>query len=141
MSQNSEFFNNFSGAIAKISGQFTEATVTTMLVETMARATAKTPVATSNLVNSQYYKTNRVGTSGWAGVAGYTAAYAADVHEASGSLKGLGIKRSTVEGEDYGNFWDGANGPNSGEPKFLKKGIAEMVQNDFKTIVRSNYKL
>jgi len=141
MSQNSDFFNNINGVIAKITGQFTEATVTAMLVQTMARSTAMTPVATSNLVNSQYYRTNRVGTSGWGGVAGYTADYADDVHERQGTLKGLGIKRPTTSGADFGNFWDGANGPNSGEPKFLEKGIEEMVRNDFKTIVRSNYKL
>lgn len=140
MSKNADAFKRARKVLDKITGEYTQATVTTMLIQSMLRSTAITPVATSDLVNSQYYRTFKNGSK-WLGQAGYTAEHAARVHEASGSLKGLGIKRPTVEGEDLGNYWDGANGPNSGEPKFLEKGIDEMIDNDFENIVKKEYKI
>ena len=140
MRRNADAFKKARKILDKITGENTQATVTAMLIQSMLRSAAITPVATSNLVNSQYYRTFKNGTK-WLGQAGYTAEYAARVHEAAGSLKGLGIKRPTRGGEDLGDYWDGANGPNSGEPKFLEKGINEMIDNDFENIVKKEYKI
>ncbi len=74
-------------------------------------ATLMTPVDTSNLINSQYRIVKNTGTKVVAAI-GYTAKYAAAVHEKPGTLRGAGVMRPSGRG----NYWDP-----SGEPKFLSK--------------------
>lgn len=74
-------------------------------------ATLMTPVDTSNLINSQYRIVKNTGTKVVAAI-GYTAKYAAAVHEKPGTLRGKGIMRSSGRG----NYWD----PDA-EPQFLSK--------------------
>ena len=86
-------------------------------------ATLMTPVDTSNLINSQYRIVKNEGRRVVAAI-GYTARYAAAVHEMSGKLKGqpradFGVTRAGVAfggGTGRGNYWDP-----SGEPQFLSK--------------------
>lgn len=95
-----------------------------MLVGT--EAAVMTPIDTSNLINSQYQDVNLLGTK-VVGTIGYSAEYAAYVHDASGKLKGK--PRSSVAAfqtgdgrtafaSNQGNFWD----PH-GEPQFLTKAV------------------
>lgn len=92
-----------------------------------AYAQMLTPIDTSNLINSQYRRLSKLGGMGiWRASVGYTAAYAAAVHEASGKLKGqpranFGKTKSGQEfggGTGVGNYWD----PDA-EPGFLRKGF------------------
>ena len=86
-------------------------------------ATLMTPVDTSDLINSQYRIVKNEGRRVVAAI-GYTARYAAAVHEMSGKLKGqpradFGVTRAGVAfggGTGRGNYWDP-----SGEPQFLSK--------------------
>lgn len=78
-----------------------------------ADAATMTPIDTSYLVNSQYQELLVNGTR-VTGRVGYSANYAAYVHEASGKLKG----RPRANGS--GNYWDP-----SGEPKFLEKAFKD----------------
>ena len=86
-------------------------------------ATLMTPVDTSNLINSQYRIVKNEGRRVVAAI-GYTARYAAAVHEMSGKLKGqpradFGVTREGIAfggGTGRGNYWDP-----SGEPRFLSK--------------------
>lgn len=92
-----------------------------------ARAAYYTPIDTSTLVNSQFREINANGVM-ITGRIGYTANYAAYVHEASGKLKGQQRAHfgKTRAGKDFGggtgtgNYWD----PH-GEPQFLTKGANE----------------
>ena len=76
-------------------------------------ASLMTPVDTSNLINSQYRTVKKEGKRVVAAI-GYTAKYAAAVHNAPGTLKGK--PRRTGRG----NYWD----PDA-EPKFLEKAATE----------------
>ena len=90
-----------------------------------AYAQMLTPVDTSNLINSQYRRVKHT-TKGWQGTVGYTAAYAAAVHEMKGTLKGQPRRHfgKTKEGVEFGGgtgngyYWD----PDA-EPQFLRKGF------------------
>ncbi|HEN3625242.1 TPA: HK97 gp10 family phage protein [Yersinia enterocolitica] len=84
------------------------------------------PIDTSNLINSQFRDVNTSGTRVY-GKVGYSAEYAAYVHEMSGKLKGK--PRSSVASfetgdgriafaSNKGNFWDPG-----GEPGFLDKAV------------------
>lgn len=70
-----------------------------------------TPIDTSNLINSRYINVKERG-QGYRGTVGYTANYAAAVHEKPGTLKG----KPRANGN--GAYWQ----PN-GEPRFLNKGF------------------
>ena len=74
-------------------------------------ATLMTPVDTSNLINSQYRIVKNEGRRVVAAI-GYTARYAAAVHEKPGTLRGAGVARPSGRG----NYWD----PDA-EPQFLSK--------------------
>ena len=76
-------------------------------------ASLMTPVDTSNLINSQYRTVTKDGKRVVAAI-GYTAKYAAAVHNTTGKLKGK--PRRTGRG----NYWD----PDA-EPKFLEKAATE----------------
>lgn len=92
-----------------------------------AYAQMLTPIDTSNLINSQYRRMEKRGNV-WRALIGYTAAYAAAVHAASGKLKGqprahFGTTRAGVDfggGTGVGNYWD----PDA-EPGFLTKGFED----------------
>jgi hypothetical protein len=118
-------------ALDRIGGPLTERFVTEMLIAAGARAASYTPVATSALINSQYRKTWQAQQS-WIGELGYGADYAKYVHDAPGTLQGANEPRSPSR---LGTVW----GPN-GEPKFLEKGVAEMVKDDLAGIIRRAYK-
>ena len=74
-------------------------------------ATLMTPVDTSNLINSQYRIVKNEGRRVVAAI-GYTARYAAAVHERPGALRGADVVRPSGRG----NYWD----PDA-EPQFLSK--------------------
>lgn len=101
--------------------------VTAALITGQAFASMLTPVDTSFLINSQY-RSVKVDGGRIVGAIGYTALYAAAVHEASGKLKGqprghFGRTKSGVEfggGTGNGRYWDP-----SAEPGFLTKGFEE----------------
>lgn len=86
------------------------------------------PMDTGTLANSAYisHGANRAGA--W-GQLGFTAAYAAEVHESSGILKGQ--PRTTGRG----NYWD----PDA-EPEFLAKGF-DRNNTEFDKIVARGMKL
>lgn len=92
-------------------------------LEIQAASQKKTPVDTGNLKGSAYTRRGRKGVE-----IGYTAAYAASVHEmVEQKLKGeqradFGATSSGVGfggGSGKGTYWS------SGEPKFLEKGVNE----------------
>ena|SRR5690554_43179 len=139
-------------AMERIGGPMTERFVTEMLIAAGARAATYTPVATSALINSQYRKTWQAQKS-WIGELGYGPApaggeytqrrggthdpkaaggYAHFVHDAKGTLMGTNTPRSPAR---LGYIW----GPH-GEPKFLEKGVQEMVKDDLAGIIRRAYK-
>lgn len=81
-------------------------------------AATMTPIDTGNLVGSQF---RRVQTSGTkvTGIMGYTAAYAAAVHDRPGTLLGTNTPRSKSD-PSRGNVWD----PDA-EPEFLRKAFED----------------
>lgn len=72
-----------------------------------------TPVDLGTLINSQY-RTVVVDGMVVRATIGYTAQYAAAVHEAKGTTKGK--RRPKIKGLERGMYW-----APDGEPKFLKK--------------------
>jgi hypothetical protein len=144
MSAADEVMNNWQALVTRIQGAQTEKAVTEMMIATQLYATPLTPKATGNLINDSQFRDIKQGVNGMTGIVGYSAEYAAAVHEAKGTLKGEKIKRpiKKIEGGiDLGNFWDGGNGPDSGEPKFLEKGRDAMIKYDYEQIVKEAYKL
>jgi hypothetical protein len=102
----------------KIKGPMVEKALVEVLITAGGFAATMTPIDTSNLINSGYRKITAMNTK-VVGVIGYTAAYAAAVHDAKGTLLGTNTPRSTTD-PSRGNFWD----PNA-EPEFLKKAFEE----------------
>lgn len=88
--------------------------VTAALITGQAFASILTPIDTSFLINSQYRDVRVINGKSVKGAVGYTANYAAAVHERSG--KGKGKPRANGNG----NYWDP-----SAEPGFLTKGFEE----------------
>lgn len=101
-----------------IAGPLTEKALTEVLITAAGFAATMTPIDTSNLINSQYRKITAYGTR-VVGAIGYTAAYAAAVHDAKGTLKGTNTPRSKSD-PSRGNFWDP-----DGEPEFLRKAFED----------------
>ena len=95
----------------RITGQLSERTLTELLITAQGFSTLMTPAEYGNLRNSQYRIVRAYG-GGIKGQIGYTANYAAAVHNASGKLAGM----PRLSGN--GNYWDPA-----GEPKFLEKAF------------------
>lgn len=87
-------------------------TVLTMLIPIGSEAAGMTPRETSTLINSQYRDVSMQGTA-VRGRIGFTAEYAAAVHEAPGTLLGTSTPRPSGKGVVWGP---------SGEPEFLRKG-------------------
>lgn len=90
-------------------------TVLTMLIPIGSEAAGMTPRETSTLINSQYRDVSQDGTV-VRGRIGYTAEYAAAVHEAPGTLLGTNTPRPSGKGIVWGP---------SGEPEFLRKGAEQ----------------
>lgn len=105
-------------AFVDISGPRAEKTLTEVLQTAAGFAANMTPIDTSNLINSQYRKITAYGTR-VVGAIGYTAAYAAAVHDAPGTLLGTNTPRSTSD-PSRGNVWD-----KDGEPEFLRKAFED----------------
>lgn len=101
-----------------IKGPKAEKTLTEVLITAAGLAATMTPIDTSNLINSQYRKITAYGTR-VVGAIGYTAAYAAAVHNAKGTLLGTNTPRSTSD-PSRGNAWD----PDA-EPEFLRKAFED----------------
>lgn len=99
---------NVGKLLAKISGPQAERTMAEVLIIAQGYATLWAPADTGNLRNSQY-RIISARTGGLRGLIGYTAIYAAAVHEASGKLKGK------PRGKNRGNYWDP-----DGRPGFLR---------------------
>ena len=118
----------FAKKIGEVSGSMTEETVTSVLIIGGMYASALTPVDTSTLINSQYRLVTK-NANGWTGQLGYGARYAADVHNASGKLKGQPRKTS-------GNYWD----PN-GEPEFLTKGFERDGKPEIEALIKRSYRV
>lgn len=93
-----------------------------------ALATTYVPVEHDILAPSQYRTIELQGTE-YVGVVGYTANYAAAVHEASGTLKG----KPRPSGK--GSYWDP-----DGKPKFLSSAFDDNKQ-DYDDLVKEVMKL
>ena len=106
----------------------------TMLIPIGSEAAGMTPRETSTLINSQYRDVSQDGTT-TRGRIGYTAEYAAAVHEAPGTLLGTNTPRPKRDGISKGVVW----GP-SGEPEFLRKG-AEQARPIVERALRMGMKL
>ena len=105
-------------AFVDISGPRAEKTLTEVLITAAAFAATMTPIDTSNLINSQYRKITAYGTR-VVGAIGYTAAYAAAVHDKPGTLLGKNVPRDKSD-PSRGNVWD-----KDGEPEFLRKAFED----------------
>ncbi len=121
----------------RIDGPTTDAAVRQILQEGGAESDAMTPQDTGNLLNSRYAPRITQQPGKTIGIIGYTARYAAAVHDAPGKLKGqpranfgttsnhstAGPQAPTAfgGGTGQGNYWDPA-----GEPGFLRKGFEEI---------------
>lgn len=127
----------------RITGELSERTMTEVLITAQGFATLMTPADTGNLRNSQYRILRRY-NGGTKGQIGYTANYAAAVHNASGKLKGqprahFGKTRAGVEfggGTGKGNYWDPA-----GEPGFLTKAFEGSNLAAIDAVVRRGMKI
>ena len=106
-----------------------EGAVYAILSQGAAIAQTMTPVDTSNLINSQYAPQIDVKAGRVSGQVGYTAEYAAHVHNAKGELAG----QDRASGS--GQYWD----PNA-EPGFLKKGFEELKPS-IPAILREHYRV
>lgn len=134
--------HNVAKIIGEIGASMPERAVYEALLIIDGNAALLTPVDTSNLINSRFIEVKKA-PDGIHGKMGYTAEYAAAVHEMSGKLKGqpredFGVTRSGQAfggGTKTGNYWD----PNA-EPEFLKKG-AENARADIDRVVKKRMKL
>lgn len=102
--------------LAQIAGPMTETAVTEVLIVAAGYAATMTPIETSNLINSQYRSVVKNGDK-VVGTLGYTANYAAAVHDAKGVLLGKNVLRSK-KNPSRGVVW-----APDGEPEFLRKAF------------------
>lgn len=114
-----EVLTNMNREVGQIKGR-TMAGLFEAGLEIQRDSQGRTPVDTGNLKASAYTRKGRKGVE-----IGYTAAYAAAVHEMLGKLKGQPRADfgATAEGVGFGGgsgkgtYWE------SGEPQFLQKAI------------------
>lgn len=109
---------NLAKELRNIKGTLTERALQEVLIVASGYAATMTPIDTSNLINSQVRQVWTIGSK-VAGSLSYTAAYAAAVHDAKGTLKGTNTPRSTSD-PSRGNVWD----PDA-EPGFLRKAFED----------------
>ncbi|MGR7479737.1 HK97 gp10 family phage protein [Klebsiella aerogenes] len=111
---------NLNRIIDNIQGRKVVRAIQSALILGSSRAAYYTPIDSSTLLNSQFREINVNGTK-VTGRVGYSANYAAFVHDMPGKLKGQPRAGSDFGGgTGKGNYWD----PH-GEPQFLKKGFDE----------------
>ncbi|MGR7140108.1 HK97 gp10 family phage protein [Klebsiella aerogenes] len=111
---------NLNRIIDNIQGRKVVRAIQSALILGSSRAAYYTPIDSSTLLNSQFREINVNGTK-VTGRVGYSANYAAFVHDMPGKLKGQPRAGSDFGGgAGKGNYWD----PH-GEPQFLKKGFDE----------------
>lgn len=103
----------------RLSGPVTEGAIYAVLSQGAAIADTMTPIDTSALVNSRYEPQITYQGKEIIGHVGYTAEYAAWVHDAPGVLRG---EPRDPSDPSRGDFWD----PNA-EPEFLRKGFEELA--------------
>ncbi|MCO2927647.1 hypothetical protein FA260_31600 [Pseudomonas aeruginosa] len=123
---------NLRVAVENIAGSVSERAVYEVLSQGAAMAQTMTPIDTSTLVNSQTAPQITVGPNGVEGSVGYTAAYAAAVHEAPGTLAG---QPRDENDPGRGDYWD----PNA-EPEFLTKGFDQIIP-AIPAILRRTYRV
>ncbi|HBO3026635.1 TPA: hypothetical protein L4Q98_004650 [Pseudomonas aeruginosa] len=123
---------NLRVAVENIAGGVSERAVYEVLSQGAAMAQTMTPIDTSTLVNSQTAPQINVGPNGVEGSVGYTAAYAAAVHEAPGTLAG---QPRAENDPSRGDYWD----PNA-EPEFLTKGFDQIIP-AIPAILRRTYRV
>lgn len=115
--------------LSKQATRTTERVVQEILIEGLSHAISLAPMDTSTLVNSQFTNLRPI-SNGIRGEAGFSASYAAHVHEAKGTLKGQDRPNSR------GQYWS----PNA-EPEFLKKGFERDGLESIKQIIKRGYKI
>ncbi|HFH3145420.1 TPA: hypothetical protein ACGJTG_003196 [Pseudomonas aeruginosa] len=134
---------NLRVAVESIAEGRSERAIYEILSQGAAMAQTMTPIDTSNLINSQTAPQISTGTAGVEGRIGYTAAYAAAVHDAPGTLAGQPRADfgKTADGTAFGggtgvgNYWD----PNA-EPEFLTKGF-DQIESAIPSILRRTYRV
>lgn len=125
---------NYKRTIERIAGEVTHRAVYEILSQGGAAAAGLTPVDTSDLINSQYAPQISQQQGKTSGHIGYTAGYAAAVHDAPGKLRGL---PRAPKNRGRGNYWD----PKAlAEPEFLKKGFDE-IGPDIPAILKKHYRI
>lgn len=110
--------NNINRMIDTVEGRRTVRAVYSALYYIGIESAVKVPIDTSTLLNSQFRDVTTQG-SRIVGKIGYSANYAAAVHEAKGIHLGEKTPRPVRPSEkpgSRGNIWD-----KTGEPKFLEK--------------------
>ena len=119
----------------EISGPMAEKALTEVMITAAGYAATMTPIDTSNLINSQFRLVTKSGSK-VSGMLGYTAAYAAAVHDSKGTLKGTNTPRSTSD-PSRGNVWD----PDA-EPGFLRKAFEDSdSRRDIDSIIQRHMKI
>lgn len=123
---------NIKKRFKEIDEKQTHTAVFVLLSEIATDSAARTPIDTSNLVNSMYVPKVYQYQGKTLGYIGYTSEYAGWVHSAPGTLKGLPRQGPTTGG----NYWD----PN-GEPRFLDKAAEYVEKNLAMKILNEVYRV
>ena len=126
--------SNFRVAVTRIAEGVTERAVRELLSHGGAAAAQLTPVDTGTLINSQYAPLLEVSKGKVTGSVGYTAAYAANVHDAPGVHLTTNTPRDPSN-PSRGDIWD----PNA-EPGFLTEGF-EQLKPAIPAILRKHYRV
>lgn len=113
----------------KIKGPMTEETIVEVLIIGGSYSDRLTPMELGTLVGSRFREVRR-GANGWAGRYGYTAKYAAAVHEKPGTLAG------EPRASGRGKYWDP-----DGEPQWLVKGFERDGLQDIRAAIKRNMQL
>lgn len=130
-----EVRQNFHKLIGQIGGPMAEKALTEVMIVAAGYAATMTPIDTSNLINSQFRQITKSGKTVSA-MLGYTAAYAAAVHDKKATTLGKNIPRSRSD-PSRGNFWD----PDA-EPGFLRKAFEDSdARADIDAVVERYMKL
>ena len=104
--------------MGEISGPMAEKALTEVMIDAGGFAADMTPIDTSNLINSQFRRIQKT-SNGVTAMLGYTAAYAAAVHDKKGTTLGKNVPRDKND-PSRGNMWD-----KDGEPEFLRKAFED----------------
>lgn len=97
--------------------------LTTRVAQGVALYTAPyIPVETSALINSEYI-TNAIRGGKVVAVLGYSAHYAPNVYEKSGSLRG-----KPRSGKRRGRYWDAIGGESTAQPGWFDHGVPDYLR-------------